>query len=295
LAERTKFANQIYWQYCSKYGKANVVAIYVSIHFNALDGTFEGSNPSGFSVHIYKGQKGKESGKLAQCIIDELKGGTKQINRGVVEQDLYITRETVMPAALSENGFMDNEVEANLMINPSFQKEVAVEHAMGICKYFGIPYVAEQPVQAVQGAFSGQYTIQSGDNFWKLETNNKWAVGTLQKLNPGVNPSRLQVGQKINIPGSVNAAPEQQKPTPKPAAKKEYVYFPPNCGTWSVYPLNKQPIKANAIGAINPTKFGGLEYQVLGKPFPNIVTIKTSNWGNVNIFVGDSNSKVYMK
>jgi N-acetylmuramoyl-L-alanine amidase len=86
-------------------------------------------------------------------------------------------------------------------------------------------------------------------------------------------------------------------PAPKPAPKpvKEYAYFPPGHGTWSVYPLTKAPIKANAVGAINPSKFGGLEYEVLGHPYPNVVTIQTGNFGRVNIFVGDSNSKVYKK
>lgn len=141
LIERTKYANQIYWQYCQKYGEENVEAIYVSIHFNALDGTFEGSNPSGFSVHIDPGSvKGRV---LAQCILNELRQGTKQISRGIVEQNLHVTRETVMPAVLTENGFMDNPTEAILMIDSKFQKEVAIEHAKGVCKYFGIPYVAE--------------------------------------------------------------------------------------------------------------------------------------------------------
>jgi hypothetical protein len=74
--------------------------------------------------------------------LDELKKGTKQINRGIVEQNLHVTRETVMPAILTENGFMDNAAEANLMLDKKFQSEVAVEHAKGICKYMGIPYVA---------------------------------------------------------------------------------------------------------------------------------------------------------
>lgn len=145
LKARTDYANKIYWQYCSKYGKDNVVTIYVSIHFNALDGKFDGEakDPSGFSVHIYTGQRNKASGKLAQCILDELKEGTKQISRGIVEQNLHVVRETVMPAVLSENGFMDNEREALLMVDPSFQNEVAEEHARGICKYFGITYKQE--------------------------------------------------------------------------------------------------------------------------------------------------------
>ncbi len=45
-----------------------------------------------------------------------------------------------------------------------------------------------------------QYTIVKDDTFWELETKNGWPHGTLQKLNPGVDPRRLQIGQKINRP-----------------------------------------------------------------------------------------------
>jgi len=145
LASRVNIANSKYKEYIAKYGKDNVKCVYVSIHFNASDGKFdgEGKDPSGFSVHIQPGTRNKEAGKLAQAILDELKNGTKQVNRGIVEQDLYVTRETLMPAVLSENGFMDNEREAMLMLNKDFQREVGIEHAKGILKYFGIPYREE--------------------------------------------------------------------------------------------------------------------------------------------------------
>jgi N-acetylmuramoyl-L-alanine amidase len=163
LKERTDYANKIYWQYCAKYGRDNVVAIFISIHFNAFDGTFAGRNPSGFSVHVYPGSAtGK---KLGNAILKELKNGTKQINRGLVEQDLHIVRETVMPAALSENGFMDNPEEANLMLNKGFQKEVAIEHAKGICNYFGIPYKAELVKPVVKNVKLRQVRLV-------IETNN---------------------------------------------------------------------------------------------------------------------------
>lgn len=63
----------------------------------------------------------------------------------------------------------------------------------------------EQPKQkgdAVQTAPSatGTYTIKSGDTFWDLERKNGWPHGTLQKLNPGVNPNKLKVGQVIKVP-----------------------------------------------------------------------------------------------
>jgi N-acetylmuramoyl-L-alanine amidase len=122
---------------------AQKVDAYISIHYNALDGKFDGNDPEGSSIHIYTGQTNKESGKLAQAIAKYLKGGTPQKFRGIIENDFAVLRETNMIAILSENGFMDNKREALLMVNPAFQKEVAKEHAQGICEYFGVPYVAE--------------------------------------------------------------------------------------------------------------------------------------------------------
>lgn len=44
------------------------------------------------------------------------------------------------------------------------------------------------------------YTIKTGDTFWTLE--NEWDIphGTLQQLNPQLNPQKLKVGQKIKMP-----------------------------------------------------------------------------------------------
>jgi hypothetical protein len=56
-----------------------------------------------------------------------------------------------MVAILSENGFMDNKREAMLMLDAAFQKEVAVEHAKGICDYFGVKYVVASIEQITEG------------------------------------------------------------------------------------------------------------------------------------------------
>jgi N-acetylmuramoyl-L-alanine amidase len=163
LKERTEYANKIYWQYCAKYGTANVVAVFISIHFNAFDGTFSGKNPSGFSVHIHPGSASGR--KLGEAILNELRNGTKQVNRGIVEQNLWVTSKTAMPAALSENGFMDNPEEAELMLNKNFQKEVAVEHAKGICNYMGIPFKNEIVKPVVKQIVKKQVRLV-------IETNN---------------------------------------------------------------------------------------------------------------------------
>lgn len=114
---------------------------YVSIHYNAFDGKFDGYDPEGLSIHIHKGSvRGR---KLAEAVLKHLKTGTSQKNRGIVESDFHVLRETKMVAILTENGFMDNKREAMLMINNDFQKEVAREHAMGLCDYFKVPYISE--------------------------------------------------------------------------------------------------------------------------------------------------------
>ena len=51
------------------------------------------------------------------------------------------------------------------------------------------------------------YTVQSGDTMVGIAKKLGIALATLQQLNPGVSPSSLQVGQKLNIPkGSTVAA-----------------------------------------------------------------------------------------
>ncbi|MCP3026888.1 N-acetylmuramoyl-L-alanine amidase [Halobacillus sp. A5] len=113
---------------------------YVSIHYNAYDGTFKGPNPGGIELYVYPGHLNKEAGRLARSIGAALKQGTKQNYRGIKEADFFVLRETSMPAVLTECGFMDHPDEALLMLNPAFHKETAIEHAKGICEYFNMNY-----------------------------------------------------------------------------------------------------------------------------------------------------------
>lgn len=135
LKQRTDMANS---------AKAD---IYTSIHFNAMDFKFDPVDPEGHSVHIYPGSK--EGRRLAENIMKYLVLGTPQRNRGIVEQNLHITRETHMPAVVIENGFMDSRKESMYMLDENFQREVAREVAMGICDYFNVPYIKAIPTDSI--------------------------------------------------------------------------------------------------------------------------------------------------
>ncbi|KAL8975986.1 MAG: hypothetical protein Q9205_007923, partial [Flavoplaca limonia] len=64
------------------------------------------------------------------------------------------------------------------------------------------------------------YTIQSGDTFWAIAQKLGISVDALQAANPGVNPSLLQIGQTINLPGGGNNNNNNNgsdKPPPPPS------------------------------------------------------------------------------
>ncbi|MEC3884570.1 N-acetylmuramoyl-L-alanine amidase [Halobacillus sp. HZG1] len=153
LSYRTNYAND--------YG----ADIYVSVHFNAMSFEFDYSTASGISLHVYLDNMRYESGKLARAVGKYLQRGTKQNWRGYKENNFHVLRETNMPAILTENGFMDDRKEALLMLKEEFQKEVAIEHAQGICEYFGNVYKG---------------------------TGSLWDKGYLEKGDSGVQVKQLQ-------------------------------------------------------------------------------------------------------
>lgn len=69
---------------------------------------------------------------------------------------------------------------------------------------------------------------------------------------------------------------------------RRYLNLKPSISAWRVYPLNRAAVRGNEIGLLNPQKFGGLSYEILGTPMSNVYTIQTANFGRVNIFASNS-------
>lgn len=129
LRERSNLANNHY----VRKGLGRDEAVFVSIHANAYDGKFATNNGG---VETYHFPSSVEGERLARCVHNELIKGTKQIDRGVKSANFHVLRETMMPAILVEALFMDVEEEALLMLDESFQNEVAREVVSGITNYF---------------------------------------------------------------------------------------------------------------------------------------------------------------
>lgn len=60
-----------------------------------------------------------------------------------------------------------------------------------------------------------------------------------------------------------------------------------NVDAWNIYPLNKVPTLGNQCGKLVPSKYGGLSYTILDYLNSNVAIIQTSNFGKVQIYIGN--------
>ena len=74
------------------------------------------------------------------------------------------------------------------------------------------------------GASANEYIVKPGDTLFLISKRTNYRQAAIVAANPGLNPNRLRVGQKLNMPGAVVApAPSVAKAVPaaKDAAKDE--------------------------------------------------------------------------
>lgn len=124
LSERVKKANN--W-------KADY---YISVHQNA---GINGGTGGGTIVIVYPGTSGKtvQAQKAIYKHAIERAGLKGNRSDGTPESDLYVLRETSMPAGLIECGFMDSKTDIKYILDPKWSKKIALGIAEGICEVFG--------------------------------------------------------------------------------------------------------------------------------------------------------------
>jgi N-acetylmuramoyl-L-alanine amidase len=118
LSERTNAANN--WG----------ADLYLSIHINAGGGT-------GFESYIYPGV-GNPTTTYQDIIHDEILKVVDFANRGKKSANFHVLRETMMPAMLTENGFIDNTNDANKLKSQGFLTSIARGHANGLARAFNL-------------------------------------------------------------------------------------------------------------------------------------------------------------
>jgi N-acetylmuramoyl-L-alanine amidase len=127
---------------------------YLSIHINSFNGS-----ASGYEDYIHSSlSDNSATARYRDIIHSEVMKLNQLDDRGKKKADFHVLRETTMDAMLSENGFIDNAQEADLIKQESWRRNVAQGHANGIAKAFNLaaketPTRGDAAYKVIAGSF----------------------------------------------------------------------------------------------------------------------------------------------
>jgi N-acetylmuramoyl-L-alanine amidase len=111
---------------------------FVSIHHNA----FTSSAANGTETFSFS--NGTTSAGLRDRVQEELLLALGLADRGSKTANFYVLRETTMPAALSEGGFLTSPIDAAVLASPAAWQASAEAHLFALQRHFGIaPYLPQ--------------------------------------------------------------------------------------------------------------------------------------------------------
>lgn len=214
-------------------------------------------------------------------------------NRGVKRKDFSVIatcKNYGVSSALLESCFIDDQDDVDLLV-PNIGK-LAQKVVDGIAGGFGLK------ASSGSNTSSGTSKPSSGSNSSGKKTisqiakeviNGKWGNGDARKKKleaAGYDYDAVQkeVNKQLGVSTSTGGG--------NTSSKKKTVTLPASASRWRVYPTNKAPVVGNECGYLYPSKFGGLTYDILATPQTDVVTIKTRDYGKVNIYVAKSTGAI---
>lgn len=104
---------------------------FISIHSNSAESL------NAYGTETYSYTSNGDGAKLAQMIQSELVKSLSSYDRGVKTANFYVIKNTDMPAALAELGFISNANEEKLLNSSDYQNKAAQAISSGILKMYG--------------------------------------------------------------------------------------------------------------------------------------------------------------
>lgn len=123
---RTEDVNPTFEQRAQLGGKADA-NLFISVHSNStVDGQMSGYNGTEVMYDEQKSEEGFSSKRLAEICLEETTAAIGSKNNGVTYgNSIFIIRNSQVPVALIEVGFMTNQEELDKMTSEEYQKKVA--------------------------------------------------------------------------------------------------------------------------------------------------------------------------
>lgn len=215
-------------------------------------------------------------------------------NRGVKRKDFSVIatcKNYGVSSALLESCFIDDQDDVDLLV-PNIGK-LAQKVVDGIAGGFGLKASSGSNTSTGTSKPSSGNSSSSKKSISQIAKeviNGKWGNGDTRKKkleSAGYDYDAVQkeVNKQLGVSTSTVG-------TSKPSSKKKTVTLPASASSWRVYPTNKALVVGNECGYLYPSKFGGLTYDILATPQTDVVTIKTRDYGKVNIYVAKSTGAI---
>lgn len=115
--------------------------IFLRLHCNGVDNSsVKGAlTMAPTSSNPYVGSMASECKRLSQIIVDEYCAATGFKNKGIQYYDnMSGINWCQIPVTIIEMGFMTNQEDDHMLVNPDMQKKMAVGMANGVDAYFGL-------------------------------------------------------------------------------------------------------------------------------------------------------------
>lgn len=210
-------------------------------------------------------------------------------NRGVKRKDFSVIatcKNYGVSSALLESCFIDDQDDVDLLV-PNIDK-LAQKVVNGIAGGFGLKASSGSNTSTSTSKPSGSSNSSSKKTISQIAKeviNGEWGNGDARKKKleaAGYDYDAVQkeVNKQLGVSTSTGGG--------NTSSKKKTVTLPASASSWRVYPTNKAPVVGNECGYLYPSKFGGLTYDILATPQTDVVTIKTRDYGKVNIYVAKS-------
>ena len=158
---------------------------FVSIHINAGGGV-------GYEDFIYNGSVSNNTVAYRDKLHAEIMKQVDFTNRGKKRANFHVLRESNMPAALTENGFIDNAGDAAKLKSDAYLNRIALGHANGIAQALGL--------RRKTGGGENTYTVKKGDTLWSIAQAHNMTVQQLKDLN-GLTGDDIFPGQVLIVSG----------------------------------------------------------------------------------------------
>ncbi|TMN23299.1 N-acetylmuramoyl-L-alanine amidase [Lentibacillus cibarius] len=132
---------------------------YLSIHCNSYNGAAQG-----YEDYIHSSLSDSSTTAHYQGIMhNEITKVNQLSNRGQKKANFHVLRETMMPALLTENGFIDNDHDADLMKDASWRQTVAQGHVNGLAKAFNLERKASAGTlyKVIAGSFQSKENAEN--------------------------------------------------------------------------------------------------------------------------------------